>query len=236
VRLASVNWYGAEEQDFVVGGLDFQPYQAILQKSKLLGFNSIRLPISNQLVEQNPIITAHVAANPELRSMHALEILDRIVNYAGALGISIVLDDHRSDAGWGTQADGLWYTKKYPEAAFNQDWATLAQRYTVNNVVIDSNIIDPNNSANCSNATWSYNIVGTVSACCASWTTRSLSTWSVVGSTNFDTRSFGLNDEINLAAMDSDLAARFESDFNAEKEQSVQITYHQWRRRSASCC
>jgi chitodextrinase len=36
---------------------------------------------------------------------------------------------------------------------------------TVNNVVIDSNIIDTNNSANCANANWSYNVVGTGSAC-----------------------------------------------------------------------
>ena len=140
VRLASMNWYGAEEQDFVVGGLDFQPYQAILQKIKLLGFNSIRLPISNQLVEQNPNVNAHLAANPELQGLHALDILDQVVNYAGALGISTILDDHRSDAGWSTQPDGLWYTKKYPEAAFNRDWATLAQRYAVNNAVIGADL------------------------------------------------------------------------------------------------
>ena len=140
VRLASVNWYGAEEQDFVLGGLDFQPYEAILQKIKALGFNSIRLPISNQLVEENPIVDAHVTANPELRGLHALDILDQIINYAGALGISIILDDHRSDAGWGTQPDGLWYTAKYPEAAFNRDWSAVAQRYGGNTTVIGADL------------------------------------------------------------------------------------------------
>jgi len=55
--------------------------------------------------------------------------------------------------------------------------------------------------------------------------------WVVVGSTNFDARSFGLNDEVNLAAIDADLAARLERDFEAEKSQSRQITYEQWRRR-----
>ena len=39
--------------------------------------------------------------------------------------------------------------------------------------------------------------------------------WSVVGSTNFDPRSFGMNDEINLAAQDEELAARLEQDFQA---------------------
>ena len=35
--------------------------------------------------------------------------------------------------------------------------------------------------------------------------------WSVVGSTNFDNRSFGLNDEVNLAACDEKLAVRLEA-------------------------
>src|SRR5205085_3653193 len=32
--------------------------------------------------------------------------------------------------------------------------------------------------------------------------------WVVTGSTNFDNRSFGLNDEVNLAVLDAPLAAR----------------------------
>jgi cardiolipin synthase A/B len=56
--------------------------------------------------------------------------------------------------------------------------------------------------------------------------------WSVVGSTNFDSRSFGLNDEVNLAAMDEALAARLEEDFQADLQASQRITYRAWRRRS----
>src|SRR5581483_459139 len=37
--------------------------------------------------------------------------------------------------------------------------------------------------------------------------------WSVVGSTNFDNRSFGLNDEVNLASCDAKFSARLEEDF-----------------------
>ncbi len=37
--------------------------------------------------------------------------------------------------------------------------------------------------------------------------------WSVIGSTNFDHRSFALNDEVNLAVLDRDLAATIEEDF-----------------------
>lgn len=140
IRLAGMNWYGAEEQDFVVGGLDFQPYTEILQSIWQQGYNEIRLPFSNQLVERNPIVTAHLAANPELQGLHALDILDRLVNYAGALGISVVLDDHRSDAGWSTQPDGLWYTAQYPDRSFVNDWLSLAHRYSVNNVVVGADL------------------------------------------------------------------------------------------------
>jgi cardiolipin synthase len=58
--------------------------------------------------------------------------------------------------------------------------------------------------------------------------------WSVVGSTNFDTRSFGLNDEVNLAALDRELAARLTADFEQEQGESRQITYDEWRRRPLS--
>jgi cardiolipin synthase len=56
--------------------------------------------------------------------------------------------------------------------------------------------------------------------------------WSVVGSTNFDHRSFGLNDEVNLAAYDADLAERLEADFARDLSESRQVTYTEWRQRS----
>jgi cardiolipin synthase len=56
--------------------------------------------------------------------------------------------------------------------------------------------------------------------------------WSVVGSTNFDNRSFGLNDEVNLAAIDEELAARLGEDFTRDLEQSRAVDYEEWRRRS----
>ena len=57
-------------------------------------------------------------------------------------------------------------------------------------------------------------------------------TWSVVGSTNFDSRSFELNDEVNLAANDPALAAGLLQDFAMDLSQSVPITYATWSARS----
>jgi cardiolipin synthase len=58
--------------------------------------------------------------------------------------------------------------------------------------------------------------------------------WSVVGSTNFDNRSFGLNDEVNLAAMCRPLASRLNEDFLRDLQESRQITWDEWRRRPLS--
>jgi cardiolipin synthase len=56
--------------------------------------------------------------------------------------------------------------------------------------------------------------------------------WSIVGSSNFDNRSFGLNDEVNLAARDEELAARLEEDFARDLAQSREVTYDEWQSRS----
>jgi cardiolipin synthase len=55
--------------------------------------------------------------------------------------------------------------------------------------------------------------------------------WGIVGSTNFDSRSFGINDEVNLAVLDKGFAKRLEDDFWKDVSQSREITYEQWRRR-----
>ena len=58
------------------------------------------------------------------------------------------------------------------------------------------------------------------------------SLWAVVGSTNFDNRSFGLNDEVNLAVLEKGFATRLEADFAADLAQSRPVTLAEWRGRS----
>ncbi len=48
--------------------------------------------------------------------------------------------------------------------------------------------------------------------------------WNVVGSTNFDHRSFALNDEVNLAVLDAQLAATIEEDFFDDLAESRQLS------------
>jgi cardiolipin synthase A/B len=55
--------------------------------------------------------------------------------------------------------------------------------------------------------------------------------WAVVGSTNFDPRSFTLNDEVNLATPDSQVVQRLEKDFLKDVAHSREVTYAEWSKR-----
>ena len=55
--------------------------------------------------------------------------------------------------------------------------------------------------------------------------------WSVVGSTNFDHRSFALNDEVNLAVLDRQLAATIDGDFFEDLKQSSRLTLPELQQR-----
>ena len=57
--------------------------------------------------------------------------------------------------------------------------------------------------------------------------------WCVVGSTNFDHRSFALNDEVNLAVLDRDLAKVIESDFDEDLKRSCPLTLEMLGKHSA---
>jgi cardiolipin synthase len=58
--------------------------------------------------------------------------------------------------------------------------------------------------------------------------------WTTVGSTNFDPRSFGLNDEANLNYFDADFAQRQIEIFQQDLARSRQMTFQQWKDRPFS--
>ncbi len=55
--------------------------------------------------------------------------------------------------------------------------------------------------------------------------------WTSVGSTNFDSRSFRLNDEANLNVLDRDFARGEVAQFGRDLERSREVTLEKWRRR-----
>ena len=55
--------------------------------------------------------------------------------------------------------------------------------------------------------------------------------WSVIGTTNVDNRSFEHNDEVNLAVLDPEIVQRLLEDFERDIEASEEITLEAWRAR-----
>jgi cardiolipin synthase len=55
--------------------------------------------------------------------------------------------------------------------------------------------------------------------------------WSMFGSANFDNRSLELNDELNIAVMDRDLARRLTGSFEGDLQRSRRIELDAWRQR-----
>ena len=145
VRIAGVNWYGFETSDYIVHGLWAQDYKTILNTIKSLGYNVIRIPFSNQMVETNPVPTNFTSnangqpANTVLVGQTALADLDTIVAYAGSIGLRVILDNHRSEAGNSNEANGLWYTSAYPQSNWIADWKTMATRYSASRFTFNGN-------------------------------------------------------------------------------------------------
>ena len=138
IRLASVNWYGAEGATFVPGGLSNRRYMDILRTIKALGFNSIRYAFSLELVETNPVIRRHVDANPGFRGKRALQIMDTILAGARQVGLMVILADMNLEAhAGGPETHTLWYhPPHYTQQVWIHDWLTLARRYRDNPAVV----------------------------------------------------------------------------------------------------
>ncbi len=161
VRIEGINWYGFETARAVPGGLTVQDYRKILQTIKANGYNTVRIPLSNEMVEMPKVPTSisfvnkQGPINTDLKGLNSLEILDRIVDYAGTLGLKVILDNHRSEAGDSAEGSGLWYTSTYTEADWINDWETLAERYQDDSTVIGVDLRNEPHNANSGGACWS---------------------------------------------------------------------------------
>lgn len=139
-RMTGVNWFGFETGTYLPHGLWARDYRSMLQQMKDLGFNTIRLPFSNEMLEKTPSnglqvnpwgndpYTGVKGINVDLAGLSSLQIMDKIIDYAGILGLRIVLDNHSREAD-GYYNQTLWYTANVSEAKWIADWVMLAIRY-----------------------------------------------------------------------------------------------------------
>jgi len=143
VRIAGVNWFGFETSTFVADGLWARNYQDMMNQMVQLGFNTIRIPYSEDIFNPaNVPNSINYSLNPDLQGLSSLQILDKIVAYAGKIGLRIILDEHSAmhdDA----SNEQLWYipgSSVYTQQAWINDWVALAQRYAGNPTVIGADL------------------------------------------------------------------------------------------------
>ena len=172
VLIAGVNWFGLETANFVPHGLWAVDYKLQMDHMVTLGFNTIRLPYSNQLFNPGstpnsinfslPPGVGETTGNSDLcavpivngncsQLLTGIQIMDKVIAYAGQIGLRIILDRHRPDSG-GQSA--LWYTSQFPESRWISDWVMLANRYKGNPTVIGADLHNEPHGAGQGGSDW----------------------------------------------------------------------------------
>ncbi len=139
VHLTGINWFGMETGYFAPEGLDVRNWQDMLDQMVLAGFNTIRFPFSSQFLDDPTSLPQHINynLNPDLKGLHGLSLLDKLIQGAKLRGLKVILDRHRPSAADQTP---LWYTDQYPESRWIADWVMLAKHYRGNDTVIGADL------------------------------------------------------------------------------------------------
>lgn len=139
VRLTGINWFGMETDNKTFHGLwANNPWKSQLDLMASLGYNTIRVPFSDDALKPGAQATSvNTYSNPDLIGLSPLQILDKVVDYAGQKGMRIILDRHRPTSAGQT---ALWYTSGVPESTWINDWKSLAQHYAGNPTVIGADL------------------------------------------------------------------------------------------------
>ncbi|SMF31917.1 Aryl-phospho-beta-D-glucosidase BglC, GH1 family [Alteromonadaceae bacterium Bs31] len=147
VRLTGVNWFGFETKNAIPFGLWARDYKDMLQQIADTGFNTVRIPFSDYIIDQSKAdnaayhlgeldITINASLNSDLNSsMTPLDLLDKIIEHARDIGLKIVLDNH-SRGPDKYLVEGHWVTEEYPEEKWIANWVWLAKRYKDNDAVV----------------------------------------------------------------------------------------------------
>ncbi|MEH3089992.1 MAG: cellulase family glycosylhydrolase [Microbacterium arborescens] len=110
--IKAVSWFGMETSNCAPHGLWTLSLDDGLADIASMGFNTIRLPFSNECLASRATTSIDANANPGLVSLTPLQLMDTVIRRAKAHGLSVILDRHRpgSDA----QSE-LWYTSRFSE-------------------------------------------------------------------------------------------------------------------------
>ncbi|KAL2212743.1 glycoside hydrolase [Sarocladium strictum] len=151
-KLASINWYGASDEFYVPGGLEVLHRKEIAESIKRLGFNSVRLPYSDEMVMKNPVSeNVHLLANPDLMGLRALDVFEAVTTTLTDAGLAVIVNDHITSATWccgANPCDAAW-TNSYlgplckvsmSEEQWIRNWENVMSRFVANPLVIGADL------------------------------------------------------------------------------------------------
>ena len=146
--MTGINWFGLETAIHVPHGLWTRSLPDMLDQIAATGFNAVRLPFSNELLQPSSVPTAiDFNKNPDLKGLDGLQVMERVIEEAAHRNLVVVLDRHRPTAD--AQSE-LWYTDRVPEPRWIDDWTMLANRYRQQPAVIGADLHNEPHGA----ATW----------------------------------------------------------------------------------
>jgi hypothetical protein len=150
VKLKCVNWYGAHQELYSVGGLERQSIRNITMQIVRMKSNCVRLPLSIDLVYQNPpVLRSTIAAVdpaecPGLDNIRGMDLLDCVVYHLTDNGIMVILNNHASRAAWvganTRDKQGLWNMPGYPTQMWIDSLYNISARYRDNPLVVGVDI------------------------------------------------------------------------------------------------
>jgi endoglucanase len=159
--LKGVNWWGANGSQYPYSadhskgtdthampfGIHVQHIDTIVRAIKNAGFNTVRLPFSNEMLhDKTPTEATWVGPNTTLIGRTPFEVFDTIVQKLTNAGIFVLLNNHSTTTHWCCNYDfnGLWFGKNpYYSQTSEQwiaDWQMMATRYADNSKVIGADL------------------------------------------------------------------------------------------------
>jgi endoglucanase len=151
-KLVSVNWYGASDELWIPGGLDIRHRSDIANLIRRMGFNSVRMPYSDEMVLHNPLIPdEQLAANTDLQGLRSLDIFVASVKSLTDAGLAVIINNHITQATWccgANPCDAIWKNDylgplcrvSQSEEQWLDNWQTVMSHFINNTHVIGADL------------------------------------------------------------------------------------------------
>lgn len=141
VWITGVNWFGFNTGTNTLDGLWSVNLEESLAGITARGFNTLRIPISTELLLQwkngiYPRPNINESTNPNLRELNSLQVFDYFLAVCREMGLKIIMDVHSAKTDAMGHIAPLWYADSVSTKQFFDGWVWLAQRYRTDDTII----------------------------------------------------------------------------------------------------